>query len=932
VQKGTIGVTLRSEDMPFTENGIQPDIIINPCCFVGETLVNMSNGLSKRLDKFSEQFIDTHELQEKLTEIYETLNYNKNIHKIKNELTNMIKSLKTNRVENVLSFDKNGYTNSFSLGLECKGVKETVKVTLYDGRELICTPDHRFKVCQNGIYIYKEAKDLTDSDLLVAGVEYTEDVRYDDEENWSINFGNYNFNMKNELNREKCLAFARILGYLHADGSFTKDGNSFNTRLYIGHLIDVENVQSDVELIFGRKMKVGTENIGVYNINLPVNFSKSLSELAGMTVGRRTTQEASLPTFLSNKECPKAFIREFLGGFFGGDGHSPYLNGNQFQTVHISQSICEEYEKSMVTKMQNIVDMLLFIGVEAKITRTRDCHKKNQTYIDHPRVQVEVATKSNEQFLEKVGFRYCFQKSVRLTIAVSFERFQNAVRKQHNKIFECVNNKMNAQKELGRSHVNLEKALTEARQECYENDKPINEYYSLLTRDLIHNRRKRTRSSELNVFNYDFIENAREYLKLIGCDNWFDREEGNKIRYIVKRGKNSIITWHMKVLNVTFGPSKPVYDVGVAKFNNFTTYGICVSNCIPSRMTIGQLFECVLSKASALQGKMADATPFNKLSIDDVNKVLKSYGYEENGYETLYCGMTGKKMRVKIFIGPTYYLRLKHMVADKIHCLTFDHEVLTDKGWKQIKEIKLEDKVATLNKETNNTEYKNPTKIHQYKKNGNERTMYEFRYDNGSIKVTDEHRIYVSIDKQHFNLVYAKDINKCIYMKTDENEIVKINKIVLTFEDCSVYCLSVPNEIFLVRRLGSDKPIWTGNSRSKGPRQLLTRQPPEGRALNGGLRFGEMERDAMIAHGASLFLKERLVDTSDVYQMHVCNKCGIIATKLINKNAYYCMACAGTEISKVVVPYAFKLLTQELMAINIVTKIEPDINEYTTQS
>jgi len=932
MQKGTVGVTLRSEDMPFTKNGIQPDIIINPCCFTGDTLINMSNGLSKRLDEFSEQFIESHKFEHKLTKIYESLNDNNNFYEMKKELTQIIKSLKTGRVENMLTFDGYGNSNSFSLGLECKGVKETVKVTLLDGRELNCTPDHQFKIYQNGEYIYKEAKNLNDTDLLVTGVEYTQDVKNDDEKNWFVDFGDYHFNMNNELNRDRALAFARLLGYLHADGSFTHSKNSFNTRLYIGYLIDVKNVQFDIELVFGQKQKVNIDNIGVYTINLPCNFSKSLSELDGMTIGHRTTQEASLPDFLFDNNCPKAFIREFLGGFFGGDGHSPYLNGNQFQTVHISQSICIEYKKSMVKKMQNIVNMLKIVGVESRVTRTRNCHKNNQTYIDHPRVQVEIGTKSNLQFLEKVGFRYCFQKSVRLSIAVSFERYQNAVRKQHNKIFECVNQKMDAQKQLGRSHVNLEKALNEARKECYENDTPINEYYSLLTRDLIHNRRKGTRSSELNVFNYEFIENAREYLTLIGCDKWFDREEGNKIKYLVKRGKNAIITWYTPVLRVASAPSRQVYDVGVAKYNNFMTQGICVSNCIPSRMTIGQLFECVLAKASALQGKIADATPFNKLSIEDVNKVLKTYGFTENGYETLYCGMTGKEIRVKIFIGPTYYLRLKHLVADKIHCLTLDHDVLTIEGWKPINQITRDDKVATLNQENSSTEYKNPSEIHHYNQN-NMNTLYEFHYGDTSIKVTSEHRMWVAND---MNSIYAfklaKYINTQMYMKTNENAKVLIDRITVTFEVCPVFCLTVPNEIFLVRRSNNGSPVWTGNSRSTGPRQLLTRQPPEGRALNGGLRFGEMERDAMIAHGASLFLKERLVDTSDIYQMHVCNKCGIIATKLINKNAYYCSSCSGTEISKVMVPYAFKLLVQELMAINILTKIEPEINEFTTQS
>lgn len=92
--------------------------------------------------------------------------------------------------------------------------------------------------------------------------------------------------------------------------------------------------------------------------------------------------------------------------------------------------------------------------------------------------------------------------------------------------------------------------------------------------------------------------------------------------------------------------------------------------CIPSRMTIGQLKETVLAKCAALMGKIADATPFNKLSFEGISEILKSYGFNEYGYEQMYCGFTGKKIKSLIFIGPVYYLRLKHMVLDKIHSRT----------------------------------------------------------------------------------------------------------------------------------------------------------------------------------------------------------------------------------------------------------------------
>jgi len=201
-------------------------------------------------------------------------------------------------------------------------------------------------------------------------------------------------------------------------------------------------------------------------------------------------------------------------------------------------------------------------------------------------------------------------------------------------------------------------------------------------------------------------------------------------------------------------------------------------HAIPSRMTIGQLIESIAGKVGACKGKRMDATAFDHLGVDEISQELKECGYESQGTEVMYCGMTGLPLTAKIFIGPTYYQRLKHMTADKIH------------------------------------------------------------------------------------------------------------------------------------------------SRSRGPIQILTRQPVEGRAKEGGLRFGEMERDVMISHGASAFLKERLMDQSDAYTTSVCKNCGFMSFNDSEKNILYCSRCKTSgNVYEITIPYACKLLFQELMSINISPKI-----------
>lgn len=106
------------------------------------------------------------------------------------------------------------------------------------------------------------------------------------------------------------------------------------------------------------------------------------------------------------------------------------------------------------------------------------------------------------------------------------------------------------------------------------------------------------------------------------------------------------------------------------------------------------------------------------------------------------------------------------------------------------------------------------------------------------------------------------------------------------------------------------------HARSRGPKAVLTRQPTEGRSRDGGLRLGEMERDCLIGYGAANLLLERLMLASDVFEADVCEKCGMFG---YNSYCQYCRS--GLHVVQIKIPYACKLLFQELQSMNIRTRL-----------
>lgn len=366
---------------------------------------------------------------------------------------------------------------------------------------------------------------------------------------------------------------------------------------------------------------------------------------------------------------------------------------------------------------------------------------------------------------------------------------------------------------------------------------------------------------------------------------------------------------------------------------------------MPRRMTIGQLVECLMGLLCLASGKIGDGTIFRPRSVEQIAKSIHDWNqtdHDQHGNSNVKCppfgnfqfinGMTGEPMRGKtLFFGPVFYQRLKHMPIDKIHCLTPDHEVLTEDGWKLGIDIDIKKtKIGTFDQKEGKIVYAYAIRKFIYEYNGE---LYHTKNDALDFIVTPNHQMWCSIEtKPQWQFIMANEVSDLkldvFYRGIDNIFICSPKKDMKKIENYKgqVFCFEVPGNIFCVRR-GSTKPaVWTGNSRAGGPVQILTRQPQEGRSRDGGLRFGEMERDAIIGHGGSGILQDRLMLNSDKFGVMVCSKCGHFAQKspphyvqtTFLSEGPYCRPCkTGQYCVARYVPYAWKLLYQELQAMHI---------------
>ena len=472
-----------------------------------------------------------------------------------------------------------------------QGVRDCVSLTFEDGRTLVCTPDHEIR-CTDGRWV--RADELAvGGDRVMMGLDAPLDEPALDEIEYRLSAGNFRFTLDGPAERERTLAFARLLGHLLGDGSISALGQG---RMNVGQVLDREAVLNDVEIVTGKRPKASRYDDRKWSIVLPSELTQAIVALDGVRVGRRIHQVPCLPAFVLDPRCPVAIVREYVAGAFGADGHSPILQryGSAEHAVSLeqpaySQSAPPEYAAALTETMHQLTTLLGRCGVATEgarvyaypVRRSESSYPAAQDGV--PRVEVRLTLPDGLSFVEHVGFRYAVDKALRASAAAVYWRLVQRI--DHQRLW------MSARiEQLHRADETLSfrRAREQAAAELAAREAVVFPHYSLLEG---HDRFERLPKPSDRVFQPLHRDRCgfpapTELLTSIGAREWFsacvpsDETRSQPKRHCVDKEARDLPTFGLRVIDRRPAGNRDVYDLSVDDIHAFVAGGVAVHNCI----------------------------------------------------------------------------------------------------------------------------------------------------------------------------------------------------------------------------------------------------------------------------------------------------------------------------------------------------------------
>ena len=517
----------------------------------------------------------------------------------------------------VLSYDeqKQQIIPSTQSNFLSKGDRKCVDVVFQDGRSIRCTDNHKILTSDNiWIPVSEMIKGNTQIKTGITNPLIIVKEEIETFASWKFQAGHTKIEVHDEESYFRSLSFARFVGYMCADGGIYQinKNKKYIGQINLGHEIDVSSALEDL----GKFAMITQGNFldkNHYRINIPQNFVDDLMKIEGMLVGKKINQPAQLPTFITDPSCPLPIVREFLGGLFGGDGHTCVLalhrgKRDLLTSVSFSKSKSGSQLESLEKMMEQLQTLLARFEIHnvtiQKAKETTSSKKKVDSLEENKSYQLtlHICIDDLPMFHEKIGFRYCCHKSQRLEAGASYKRLRDGVTRQHNWLVQRVDELTQfskIKKEFPNKIVHTKKAIQDAVKELNKTEALLHEYAIPSTHDINDHLVKGT---SFGKFRGKGFPNAEEYLKDIGALDWFLQDEPVKseetgdsppcddtlvedlsnlnVSYGVNRKCEGLPTMNLRVIDIRPAGVHPVYDIQVDDTHTFLANGIVAHNCM----------------------------------------------------------------------------------------------------------------------------------------------------------------------------------------------------------------------------------------------------------------------------------------------------------------------------------------------------------------